>query len=279
MELLKIFPEKEWDAVVEKIKSVNKVLLIGAVDCGKSTFAKYIIKCFLEKNNELVFIDSDVGQSSIAVPGVIALKKFSSMNLNLFADRLFFVGFTTPSVSLEKFINVFSDAVKTAESFKLPILVDTTGFVTGDGKYLKLRKIEILKPDLVVGFQRQNEIEHILKEITVSVFVLSPSKHVVQRSQEKRAEYRRAKFEQYFKNAESYIFPTRILVEEKQNKALIYHPENYRGKIVGVCSENSCLAVGYIEEIDDETVVVKTPLQTIKKVKKIIISKISVFSP
>lgn len=270
---VEIIPEPEWDKVIEKIFSAKKTLLIGQVDCGKSTFAKYVIKQFLKNGSELVFLDSDIGQSSIALPGTIGVKKYSGEDLNTFADRIFFTGFTTPSVSIERFLQVFSEALKFAESYNLPILVDTTGFVTGAGKSLKLRKIEILKPDLIIAFQKEQEIKDILDELKTPFYLLKPSQNVLARDQQKRALYRKSRFQKYFQNSCSYLFSTKLLREE--TKSFVYNPQSYIGRIVGLFSDIGCIAVGIIEEIDEETTVVKTPLKEIKKVRKIIPGEIS----
>jgi polynucleotide 5'-kinase involved in rRNA processing len=44
------------------------------------------------------------------------------------------------------------------------ILVDTTGFVSGEaGKELKRRKIDLLSPRFILALQKSGEIEHILE--------------------------------------------------------------------------------------------------------------------
>ncbi|GAG69828.1 unnamed protein product, partial [marine sediment metagenome] len=50
------------------------IFLLGQTDTGKTTFAKELIKRYLEKNKKVAFIDSDVGQSTIGPPTTIGLK-------------------------------------------------------------------------------------------------------------------------------------------------------------------------------------------------------------
>ncbi len=269
-----MFIEDSWKSTVEKILLSKRIMLLGAIDSGKSTFARYVLSCFIHEGLNVTFVDSDVGQSSIAVPGTIGIKRITKLeDINSFADRLFFFGSVTPSASISRFLKVFQEAIKTADSYNIPVVVDTTGFISGDGKFLKLKKIEIFKPDLVVGFQRTDEIEEILNEIQVSCIVFKPSIYVKPRNLEERDKYRKRKFQKYFHNSESYLFPINML--QTKDKGFVYQKEKYIGKIAGLFTDETCISIGLIEDIDEKTVEIKTPLSEIKTIRKILLSEIT----
>lgn len=272
---MKIVPEESWLEIIEEVLKFKKILLIGATDCGKSTFAKYVLIYSLKKGLSLTFIDSDIGQSSIALPGTIGLKKIEKIeDINSFADILFFVGFTSPSISINKFLHAFSQAVQKANSFNIPVLIDTTGFVTEGGIALKIKKCEIFKPELVIAFQRQKEIEPILKEIKTQHIILKPSENVIVRDKIQRAHYREQRFQEYFKNAECYLFYSKLI--ENIDKNFLYHKSMLIGRVVGLYSESLCMGVGYIEDIDEKTVIIKTPSKEIEKIKKIVLGNFNI---
>lgn len=266
-----MIPEPEWNKVLEKVRQCKKIIILGEVDTGKSTFARYLITSILKERKPLCFIDSDIGQSSIALPATIAVKVYNEVALPqentdeivIDFDRIYFVGFTTPSICPELFIQEFTEAVKFAEKLDVITLVDTTGLVSGEmGKNLKLKKISILKPDLVIAFNRAGELNHIISEITSETIILTPSKNVAPRNPFKRAEYRMKKFKKYFKNAETVAVEKRLFKGQKL-------PKTPQGTILGIFKDEECIAVGVIEDIDKENVIFFCPPLDIKAINRL----------
>ncbi|GEM_PF-601462 len=265
-----MIPETEWDKILEKAKQLNRIMTIGEVDTGKSTFCRYLIKNII-KEKPICFIDSDIGQSSIGLPTTIAVKVFKDSlsaqenvdKVLIDFDKIYFVGFTTPSISPEVFIQEFTNAVKFAEKLDITTVVDTTGLISGEiGKNLKLKKISFFKPDLVVAFNRKGEINHIVNEITSETVVVEPSKNIVPRNPLKRTEYRMKKFKKYFENAKSFA------VDKKLLRGQIPHG-NPEGTILGIFKDEDCIALGIIEDINKENVIFSSPLLDIKTVNRV----------
>ncbi|MEN2994650.1 MAG: polynucleotide 5'-hydroxyl-kinase [Thermodesulfovibrio sp.] len=272
--MAKLIPEVEWYDVLEKAKSSKRIIIIGEVDTGKSSFAKYLIKNLIQKE-PVCFIDSDIGQSSIGLPTTIALKIYKEKNIEenqsdevtIDFDKIFFVGFTTPSISPEIFLSEFTKASEFAQSLNIKTVVDTTGFVSGEmAKRIKLEKISILKPDLVIAFERKRELDHILTEIKTETIILKPSRNITPRNPIKRAEYRMKKFKKYFKNAESYAISKKFLHENLSG--------NIEGSLVGIFQEE-CSALGVIESFDRENLFFLSPSIDIKAVRKIKLGKLN----
>ncbi len=273
--LTDIIFEESWQEAIERILKSNTTIIIGGIDCGKSTFARYLLKKLFDLRGDLILIDADIGQSSISLPGTIGLKKIAtSYERDNFADEIFFVGYTTPSVSVGYFLEVFSAAVERAKSYNLPLIVDTDGFISDEGVNLKLRKIEILNPNLVIAFQKERELETIIRHINTETIILKPSSHVRVRDQNSRAEYRLKRFQFYFKNSESYMMPVKLIKDSEHLKNVVYNLDKFRGTLIGLMDEKQCIGLGLIEDIDSKTILIRTPISGIYRVKKILIGKI-----
>jgi polynucleotide 5'-kinase involved in rRNA processing len=83
------------------------------------------------------------------------------------------------------------------------IMVDTTGFIHGtQGQVLKLYKVEALRPDAVIGFQRGGELEPILgsirRTLPPEVDALSVDPAVEATSVEERASHRQEGLRRFF---------------------------------------------------------------------------------
>lgn len=181
---------EEWKEAISKAKGAKISLVIGETDAGKSTLVK-----FLHSQLGGSIIDSDVGQSDIGPPAVVALSEDGKE----LSDG-YFVGSTTPS---GHFLEMIVGTKRMAERANFPVFVDTTGMVHGPpARVLKTQKIESLQPDLLIllgdglGYYRGFE------SVGMDVINLPVSKHVEPRSREKRRNARRKAFRSYFSNSE-----------------------------------------------------------------------------
>jgi len=212
-----IVPLPEWKSVVEIIlENPGMVMLFGAIDTGKSSFAKYLIQQGVEKKLKVALVDSDMGQSTLGPPCTIGMTifeddfKLQSSNRKIF---LHFIGATFPVGHLLATVVGIKKLVEKAKEHTTDLLiVDTTGLVYGDvAKELKFRKVELVEPQYLVGFQRNAEIEHLLipqeKAGRCKIFRLPVSEKVVRRSPEERRGYREKKFAEYFASAELIEIP------------------------------------------------------------------------
>jgi polynucleotide 5'-hydroxyl-kinase GRC3/NOL9 len=224
-----ITPSPEWQPVVEDIfKNPGLVMVLGAIDTGKSSFAKYLIQQGIEKRLKVAFIDSDMGQSILGPPGTIGMTVFSDKD-EIRASHpegakrprgnpkseilLHFIGSTSPVGHLLTTAVGVKKLVEKAKSENTNlIIVDTTGLVYGDAaKELKFRKVELISPQYLVAFQRKAEIEHLLipqeKAGRCKIYRLPVSNKVIPRPPEIRREYREKKFAEYFAPSKSVKIP------------------------------------------------------------------------
>ncbi len=208
---MKISAPEQWFNLVDILKKEKGIaIIIGATDTGKSTLAKFLITNLCKQGLKVALVDSDIGQSFLGPPTTIGLSLFKSdpnWEIVLSTPEIFFVGSTTPEGHFPIHLKGVKMMVDKALNYRSDlILVDTTGFVLGDGgRELKRRKIDLIFPQFILALQRSDEIEPILELYNgnpgIKIFRLPLSNQARTRSPEERKAYRTNKFQAYFKQA------------------------------------------------------------------------------
>ncbi len=200
----------EHEALVERAVRDNRtVFLVGGLDTGKTTLSRALLKAALEGGRRSAFLDADVGQKSVGPPATVSLKIVrSAADLEpasfASADALSFVGSTSPEGHLLPVVTgVVNMARRAQEDGNDFLVVDSSGLVSGVyGQILKYHKVELLRPDLVVGLQRGEELLPVLGVIQrffdTEVVPLGVHPGVVPTTVEQRAENREAAMRRYF---------------------------------------------------------------------------------
>ncbi|XP_029199758.2 polynucleotide 5'-hydroxyl-kinase NOL9-like isoform X3 [Acropora millepora] len=162
----------QWKAVGNLVKysetrSASKgktpvVLICGGKDVGKSTFARYLTNSFLNSRKELFFLECDVGQTEFTPPGLISLNKVSSPLLGppfthiQQPERSVFFGDVTPRDKPDFYIQCVRYVYETyAENYrksKIPLIVNTLGWVKGMGVPLLIDVIHLVQPTHIIQF-------------------------------------------------------------------------------------------------------------------------------
>ncbi|HGJ65117.1 TPA: hypothetical protein ENS27_06975 [bacterium] len=216
MGVIHIIPisEPERKSVIENIILTGHcVMVLGRIDTGKSTFCRQLAFCAKAKGLKVAIIDSDIGQSWIGPPTTVAMKIYNNeSDMTLFPDDFYFVGSVTPERHL---IQTVVGAKRMVESAELAnadlIIIDTTGLVDRPiGRALKQSKIDLIKPDQIVCFQRERELESLIGGSELDfcqIHRLVPSKYAERKSQDYRYRYRNQQFAQYFSDDVVYAFP------------------------------------------------------------------------
>ena len=71
-------PNRDWENLARKVVQPQQiVLVIGAMDIGKSTFCRFLVERGVTSGLRVGFVDADVGQSQIGPPTTIGLKVFA----------------------------------------------------------------------------------------------------------------------------------------------------------------------------------------------------------
>jgi polynucleotide 5'-hydroxyl-kinase GRC3/NOL9 len=72
-----IHPEPDWESLYkELVRGKGAALIMGMTDTGKSTLLRYLIERLIAEGVEASLVDSDIGQSSLGLPGTVSMKVF-----------------------------------------------------------------------------------------------------------------------------------------------------------------------------------------------------------
>ena len=142
------------------------VMLLGAPDTGKTTFARRLLAAALAAGKTVAYVDADTDQKTCGPPTCTGMKLVRSQadleDLSN-ADRLHFVGsIAAEGVVLQQVVATAAlvDAARLEADLTV---VDTTGTVSGViGQTLKYHTMELVRPDVVIGLQRGAELEPVI---------------------------------------------------------------------------------------------------------------------
>jgi len=206
---------KEVLKIIQEAEKPLKIMILGGVDSGKTTLTVFLANELLSQGFRVAIVDSDIGQKGILPPAVISLGFpegiFTSMD-EIRPVKHYFVGTITPNQFFGEMVTGVGLLVNEAIKRKADVvIIDTTGLIHGSGVELKRMKIEITKPDLILGLQRKYELEDILKpfENKTKVIRLAISENAKLHTREERRNIRREKWKKYFENSREYVLDLR----------------------------------------------------------------------
>jgi polynucleotide 5'-hydroxyl-kinase GRC3/NOL9 len=193
------------------------LLIVGAPDTGKSTFAHWLFERLVQIGRPTAFLDGDVGQSTVGPPTTLALvpPQTSELSQNLECLR-WFVGDVSPrGHMLPQVVGAGRLTRRALKEGAKGVVVDTTGLVerTHGGVALKHALVDQLQPTRLFAFQRSSELEPILAPLrhlsNLQVVELPVAGVVRRRGVETRRAYRAEAFRRYFAGAELYSMSLR----------------------------------------------------------------------
>ena len=199
-----------WERITLPALS-GTLLVVGAPDTGKSTFARYLYRRLCAYHERVAFVDGDIGQATLGPPTTmtLALGRSGDDSLPPAGPRFrTFVGDVSPrGHMLPILVGAHKLVQKARQAGATAIVFDTTGLVDAaqGGGELKRAKVELLRPTVVVGIQRRSELEHLLVPLRRSrrtrVIDLPASRAARRREVPTRQEHRAARFGAYFEGA------------------------------------------------------------------------------
>jgi len=199
-----------WERITLSTLS-GVILVVGAPDTGKSTFARYLYQRLCAHHERIAFVDGDIGQATLGPPTTMTLAlgepgddRFPPAGLRFRA----FVGDVSPCRHMLPTVVGAHKLVQQARRMGVTAIVfDTTGLVDpghGGGE-LKRAKVELLRPAVIVGIQRRSELEHLLLPLRRSqrtrVIDLPATQAARRRAVPLRQEHRATRFRRYFDGA------------------------------------------------------------------------------
>jgi polynucleotide 5'-hydroxyl-kinase GRC3/NOL9 len=226
-------------------------MVLGAPDTGKSTLCRYLIYRAYAAGQRVALVDLDLGQTHLGPPATLGLGLFPPRlpgDGGVFPEAFAFIGQTSPvGAILEVTVGCRALVDEAHGRGYSRVVVNTSGFVQGTGALnLKSSQVELLHPALILGLERDQELEPLLRglgskspalpkgssptppplvgggwgegEITGGwpTLRLPVSSRAFRRDPEERRAYREARFRRYFQTARRLVLPWRPLVWEGQ---------------------------------------------------------------
>ncbi|XP_001377300.3 polynucleotide 5'-hydroxyl-kinase NOL9 [Monodelphis domestica] len=145
----------------EEIDGCPIIMACGPKCIGKSTFNRYLINQLLNSIPRVDFLDCDLGQTEFTPPGCVSL---SNVTEPLFGPPLTHQRTTRKMVfygdsSCEDDCKKYTDIVKyvfSAYQREAPLIINTMGWVKGDGLLLLIDLIRMLAPTHIVQFSSEH---------------------------------------------------------------------------------------------------------------------------
>lgn len=207
--------ESDVEKVYERVLgSPGLVLMLGGLDTGKTTFALELLSRAADAGISAALVDADIEQSTVGPPTTVGLRwitdaaQVERVSLRV-ADVLGFVGSLNPREHLLPLVTATAKLVRKArEAGSRLIVVDTTGFVAGIyGQTLKFFKMDAVRPDFVVAFERGGELESLVgmaqRFTPAEVIEVNVVDQFASRSAEERVRFREEQFAAYFAEGSS----------------------------------------------------------------------------
>jgi polynucleotide 5'-kinase involved in rRNA processing len=184
------------------------MMIVGASDVGKSTFSRYLFKRLCKIYPRVAYLDGDPGQSTLGPPGTMTLAMANNGD-DTFPPRgrrwRKFVGSVSPVGNMLAVLTCAARLLEAArEAEAQAVIYDTTGLIepARGGIHLKLAKIDLLRPAVLLALQREQELQTLLLPLRrrrhILVLEFSPSSAAQRRDTPVRKAHRVAQFAQYF---------------------------------------------------------------------------------
>ena len=203
-----------------------RVLVIGPDDVGKTTICKMLLNWAVRAGNLPIYVDLDVTQNSISLPGTISalpVEKTSLVDEGFSSDAqiVYHFGYKTPNENpslYRKLVTVLKDTIslrseQIMSSLLSGVIINTPGWIKDEGfKSLVHIAVEFEVSVVLVVDQERLRIE-LKRELPDYIKVLSVPKSggVVVKTQEYRNQYKNTRIHEYFYgNPKNQLYPHSI---------------------------------------------------------------------
>lgn len=257
-----------------------RVVIVGPVDYGKSTLCRILANWAVRMERTPIFVDLDVGQGQISIPGVLAaIRLYRPFDEKTLAAPLaMFVGSASPADNVDLFkqqvenlltiINRRLASDSNARSSGL--IVNTCGFIDGVGYELLVHSINACRATHVLVIDHDRLFSDLKKQFAstdMSILKVRKSGGVISRDRTQRRSARNSRFREYFYGPAGDLGPSSITLDaskvqifqllgnsEVLGSALPIGAERESTRLVPTepCNElvHSIVAVSYAEERD-----------------------------
>ncbi|KAI4488123.1 PREDICTED: protein CLP1 homolog [Polistes canadensis] len=240
-------------------------MVVGPCDVGKSTLCKILLNYAVRMGRRPIFVDLDVGQGDIAIPGTVGallVERPSNIveDFSQQAPLVFHFGHKTPSdnvalynLLVTRLAEVCTDRLQANKKARVSgIVINTCGWVKGDGYKLLTHAAQAFEVDAILVLDQERLYNELVRDIPpfVKVVFLPKSGGVVERSQAQRTETRDQGVRAYFYGSKTPLYPHSF--EVKWSEARLY-------KVGAPVLPASCMPLGMKAEDNLTKLVAVTP--------------------
>ncbi|MGA1841436.1 MAG: Clp1/GlmU family protein [bacterium] len=272
---------KCWEELLKRINTggiSNIIMVIGAIDSGKSTLSQFLYRNLSASSELAAIIDADLGQSVIGPPATVGLSISKTSSSMLYPAHMRFVGSTSPRAHMLQTIVAAKKFVEKAIEMKVKnIVIDTSGFIEGPiGQEFKFQKIDLISPTLVIALEKDTEFSALLKNISyrkgIGICRIKISPELVKcKSPETRKLHRKERFKSYFEDSKlRFLSMGEIglhgMIPDFKKK------QNWHNLLLGLCDcDNNTLSLAITKHIDlsEGLITFISPVKNLKDVKSI----------
>jgi polynucleotide 5'-hydroxyl-kinase GRC3/NOL9 len=256
-----------WNEAAQVVGRQGGVaVIVGDVDSGKSSLCTYIANVCVWSGLRVGVVDGDVGQSDIGPPTTVSSARVSQpvMSLReLEPETSFFVGDTSPSSGPDKLIRLLVKLKTHLAMSSDVVILNTDGWI-GDPAALRFKEelVREMKPDLVLGLSRAEEIDSLLNILSSASLKLSSSTYSRMRSKDERKDAREEGYRRFLSGSKVMRIgqdQTRLRMFDHPEQSILRWERTFKGFIAGLLDdEEMLLGIGIIREISDGYALVET---------------------
>ena len=242
-----------------------RVMICGPTDVGKSTLCRLLLNYAVRTGRRPVFIDLDVGQATIAIPGSVGALLVErpadvEEGFSLQTPLVYQLGHTSPGPNIKLYntlVDQISDVVhqrfeQNSKTKASGCVINTCGWVTGEGFKLLMHIMKSFKIDVIIVIDQERTYNEFKMKIDegVQIIHLPKSGGVVERSQNVRRHARDNKVREYFYGGKTPLYPH--VFDVKCSDVKIF-------KIGAPSVPDSCLPIGMEPEENELKLVPVSP--------------------
>jgi len=259
-----------WRGAAEVLRhSRGFAVILGSVDSGKSSLCTYLTNTRTNHNARTSIIDGDIGQADIGPPtttssSTVSKHIFSLQELR--PERSYFIGDTSPSSVPDKLIQSIARLKDEISSRSEITILNTDGWVREDEAVRhKLRLLNSLRPDLVLGLSSDHELDPILEPQQYPTLRLKASRYSRTRTREERKKAREEGYRRFLQNPKPLdlrlnSIKLRMFNSSKQQR--IDQDSAQKGTLAGLLDEEGALlSIGRIVRIWNGIVRITTAVE------------------
>ena len=248
------------------VRTRGLAIILGDIDSGKSTLATFLANTCLDRRLQTSVIDGDVGQTDIGPPTTTSSSTVNKHIINLqelTPERSYFVGDTSPSSVPDKLVQSIThlkDKISTGSEI---VILNTDGWVREDQAVEhKLRLLDSLQPDLVLGLSLDHELDHILEIQKRPTLRLEASRFARMRTRDERKKAREEGYRRFLENPvhlDLRFNTIKLKMFNAPKQQRLDQPSMHKGALAGLLDENGeLLSIGRIERVGNGIIRITT---------------------